>query len=48
MNGNDIMSLGVPEGKKVGAVLAALLDEVISGNIPNERELLLNEAVRFI
>ena len=48
VNGNDIMSLGVPEGKKVGAVLAALLDEVISGNIPNERELLLNEAVRFI
>jgi hypothetical protein len=35
------MDLGVPEGKAVGLMLAQLLDMVVAGEIPNDREHLL-------
>ncbi|MDO4863031.1 MAG: CCA tRNA nucleotidyltransferase [Ruminococcus sp.] len=43
VNGNDIMSLGA-EGRQVGECLRELLDLVIDGELPNEREALLCRA----
>ena len=44
VSGNDLIALGVPPGPKVGALLSRLLDAVINGKIPNEKEALLNLA----
>lgn len=44
VNGDDIISIGVPEGKEVGRILKLLLDEVISGTVENDREVLLSRA----
>jgi tRNA nucleotidyltransferase (CCA-adding enzyme) len=43
VNGNDILSLGVA-GVKVGEILNTLLKRVMSGEIPNEKSVLLFEA----
>lgn len=48
VNGDDIISIGVPEGKEVGRILKLLLDEVISGTLENDREVLLSRASCFI
>ncbi len=37
VNGHDVMSWGVPEGRCVGNMLAWLLEEVIEERVPNER-----------
>lgn len=42
VKGDDLMALGVPKGKEIGRVLNLLLDAVIDGELPNEREALLN------
>ena len=47
VDGNDILKLGI-EGKKVGEVLERLLDEVIFGNIPNEKERLIASVKKTI
>jgi len=44
VNGSDLMALGYREGRAVGAALSRLLDEVIDGELPNEREKLLQRA----
>lgn len=44
INGSDVMALGVPQGKLVGDILNALLQEVISGKVPNDRDALLEMA----
>lgn len=44
VSGNDLIALGVPPGPKVGALLTRLLDAVINGKIPNEKEALLDLA----
>lgn len=44
INGNDVMSLGVPEGKRVGTILNTLLGRVISGELENDHGELLDEA----
>lgn len=45
IDGYDIMSFGVPEGKRVGDILRHMLDLVISGDIPNDADALM-EAVK--
>lgn len=42
VNGDDLLRLGVPEGKEIGKTLQALLDAVIDGRVKNEREPLLS------
>lgn len=42
VNGKDVMSFGVPEGKRVGEILRAALNAVIDGDIPNDRTVLLS------
>ena len=47
VNGHDIMTeLGLQEGRQVGDVLKYLLDKVIAGEVPNERDELLLECAR--
>ena len=42
VRGDDLLRLGIPEGKSIGDALAHLLDAVIEGRLPNEREALLS------
>ena len=48
IDGNDLIALGVPKGREIGRILNALLDAVIDGEIPNDREALLNAAREMI
>lgn len=48
LGGRDLLALGVPPGKRVGELLAALLDEVIRGELENERSALLDRAAALI
>ena len=47
INGDDIISLSVPEGKRVGEILKVILDEVLSGNLENTKESLLLRATEL-
>lgn len=44
VNGNDLLRLGVPEGKAVGECLRWLLDEVMDRRLDNESDTLLGAA----
>ncbi len=44
VNGADLLALGIPEGKRIGAILQSLLDEVIEERLPNEKNALLQAA----
>lgn len=44
VNGNDIIKLGVSQGRAVGEILNVLLNLVIDGFLENKREVLLKEA----
>ena len=41
VNGSDLLRAGIPKGQAVGQCLQALLEAVIDGKLPNEREALL-------
>lgn len=41
VKGDDLIGTGVPEGPEVGILLNELLEKVIDGELPNEREALL-------
>lgn len=43
VNGNDLLALGL-RGREIGAALESLLDRVLEGQLPNEREALLEAA----
>lgn len=44
INGHDLQALGVYPGKKLGDLLHALLERVLEGDCPNQREALLAQA----
>lgn len=46
INGNDVMALGVPEGKQVGYILQKLLDDVINDKLKNEHALLVEAVMK--
>lgn len=48
VKGNDLLALGVPEGRQVGLLLGRLLEEVLDGKVPNERAALLARAQLFM
>ena len=48
VNGNDIMSLGLPSCPAVGKVLKHLLDKVLDEELENERKALMTEAAYYI
>lgn len=41
VNGQDMMAVGVPQGRAVGVMLQSLLERVMDGELPNTREELL-------
>lgn len=41
VNGRDVMAAGIAPGPEVGRVLHTLLEKVLNGELPNERETLL-------
>ena len=43
----EICSLGMPQSPRIGEILNILLEKVIAGEIPNKREVLMQEAVRL-
>lgn len=47
INGNDLISLGIPKGKQIGLILNNLLEAVISDKIPNTKQALLDEVQRY-
>jgi tRNA nucleotidyltransferase (CCA-adding enzyme) len=42
INGDDLIALGIPEGKQIGEILKQLLDLVIDEKVENKKETLLN------
>ena len=44
VTGGDLLQIGYPQGKAIGVCLNALLEEVIEGTLPNERDALLERA----
>jgi len=48
VNGNDLMSLGVPKGPAVGQVLNELFTLVLDGELLNERETLLARTEKLL
>lgn len=48
VNGFDIMSLGVASGPVVGITLEHLLDKVLAGELKNDTDVLLTEAVNYL
>ena len=41
VDGRDVIAAGIEPGPEVGRVLEELLERVLSGEVPNEREVLL-------
>lgn len=48
INGNEIKSLGVSEGEKIGLILSSLLEDVMDKKIPNEKSILMREVKKLI
>ena len=44
VSGRDLMEAGIPAGKSLGNTLERLLDGVIAGRLPNEKDALLRAA----
>ena len=44
VNGQDLKAIGIKNGKDIGRILHLLLEDVIDGTLPNEKELLLKKA----
>lgn len=44
VDGNDLIAIGITNGKEIGNIKESLLDMVIDGQIPNEKEQLLEMA----
>ena len=47
LTGRDLISLGA-RGPEVGRILEHLLDDVIDGNIENEKAMLLERAIELV
>ena len=44
VNGSDLIAIGIPKGRAVGQCLQTLLEHVIDGKLPNDRNALLTAA----
>lgn len=47
INGHDLINIGINDGKTIGLILEALLDEVIEQKIENQRSSLLERTVQI-
>lgn len=41
ISGRDVMSFGIPQGKKIGELLSLALSAIMNGDVPNEHEKLM-------
>lgn len=48
INGKDLISIGITEGKKIGEVLNRLLEIVVDEETPNNKAALIDEARRYL
>lgn len=48
ITGNDLIALGVPKGKRIGAILAELLDDVLQNPENNTHDYLMEETKKLI
>lgn len=48
VKGGDVMALGVPAGPQVGQILERLLEDVLDGTCPPEREALLGRLKQYL
>ena len=48
VNGDDLLAMGVPRGKRIGKLLKRLLSAVLDGKIPNERTALVDFAQNLL
>ncbi len=48
IGGKELATLGIKNGPELGRILNLLLDRVIDGELPNERETLINEAEKLL
>lgn len=47
INGNDLISIGIPKGTQIGIILDSLLNEITDETIPNTKEALLKRALEL-
>ena len=48
VNGQDLLRIGLPQGPQIGALLHRLLEQVLDGVLPNERQTLLDALEREV
>lgn len=48
LSGDDLLALGLPTGKRIGAVLRAALAAVLDGNVQNDRDALMRFAQNYL
>lgn len=48
INGNDLIALGVPQGKQIGQILNQIMQEVLEENLKNDKQTLIKYAHQFI
>ncbi len=48
IGGEDLMALGVPKGRQIGILLDRLLEQVLDGALPNDRDALIEAARQMI
>ncbi len=48
VHGGDIIALGVAPGKRIGEILNALLEGVLDGSLPNQKDVLLDAAKKML
>ena len=47
VSGRDLMDAGIPQGPEIGRILKILLEQVIEGKLPNERQALM-ESIKIL
>lgn len=47
IDGNDLVAMGIPEGKEIGAILNTLLSEVMEKRIENDKDVLLKRGAEI-
>jgi len=48
VKGSDLLELGIPQGREIGRILNTLLEQVVEGDLPNEKNALLEQAVKLL
>ncbi len=48
LSGRDLLQMGIPEGPEIGRIMQIIFDRVIDGELPNERDVLIDAAREVI